>query len=63
MDQVCFALPVITGKTEDAAHSQGASSGLARPIRQSRKSASHSEESWYLQKTTMADLLMATWKS
>src|ERR671932_196860 len=60
MDQVCFALPVLAGKTE-AAHSFF---GELETQRKSAFTASEqriniTKESWHLQQTPQGDLLLA----
>jgi Family of unknown function (DUF6176) len=60
MDQVCFALPVLAGKTEEAR-------AFFSELETQRKSAyaaseqriNITKESWYLQQTPQGDLLLA----
>ncbi len=59
MDQVCFAIPLLPGKTEDAR-------AFMRELEERKAEYAFSEqrmgitkESWYLQHTPLGDLLLA----
>ena len=60
MDRVCFALPVLEGKTEDAR-------AFFRELETQRKGAytaseqriNITKEAWYIQQTPQGDLLLA----
>jgi len=64
MDQVCFALPVISGKTEDArAFFKELEGSRKAEFAKSEERIGIPKESWYLQKTPMADLLIGYMES
>ena len=64
MDQVCFALPVISGKTEDArAFFKELEGSRKAEFARSEERIGIPKESWYLQKTPMADLLIGYMES
>jgi len=64
MDQVCFALPVISGKTEDARKFFKELEGSRKvEFARSEERIGIPKESWYLQKTPMADLLIGYMES
>ncbi len=59
MDQVCFALPVISGKTEDArAFFKELEGPRKTEFARSEERIGIPKESWYLQKTPTGDLLV-----
>src|SRR5439155_1271640 len=64
MDQVCFALPVISGKTEDArAFFKELEGSRKAEFARSEERIGIPKESWYLQQTPMADLLIGYMES
>jgi hypothetical protein len=59
MEQVCFALPVISGKTEDARTFFKELEGSRKAeFARSEERIGIPKESWYLQQTPTADLLI-----
>jgi len=64
MDQVCFALPVISGKTEDArAFFKELEASRKTEFARSEERIGIPKESWYLQQTPMGDLLIGYMES
>ncbi len=64
MDQVCFALPLLPGKTADArAFMEELEGGRKADYAASEKRIGIVKESWYLQQTTDGDLFVAYMES
>src|SRR5207247_6337700 len=64
MDQVCFALPVISGKTEDArAFFKELEGSRKAEFARSEERIGIPKETWYLQQTPTGDLLIGYMES
>jgi hypothetical protein len=60
MDQVCFALPVLTGKTQDArAFFEELETRRKSDYAASERRINITKEAWYMQQTPQGDLLLA----
>ena len=64
MDRVCFALPVLEGKTEDArAFFEELETQRKGAYAASEQRINITKESWYIQQTPQGDLLLAYMES
>jgi hypothetical protein len=64
MDHICFALPILPGKTEDARAFQGELDGSRKgEYAASEERIGIAREFWFLQQTPQGDMLLAYMES